>query len=252
MKSTFVPPVIQAVGLTCVPVDDMPPGTTLARKPVAAAIITLVERDDGHRDVAIKCVTDARDMEHPLPVLINDALISGATTIITEADCDVLTIEAASRRFFTEPTLGALAKRQNTVDPVAMFGAGHDETVLCRRLGIPANLVPNSDVARHRNRDAPMAVEHVATIAAVARLVLWAHCASFLRGLPDAFFEALIPLRLRLLEMEAEHPGLKPLLASRPFHRAASFASYYREYCARRDAGDKSRWLNFEDGQSYV
>lgn len=252
MTFKLVPPVIQAVGLACVPVDDMPQGSTLARKPVAAAIVTLVERDDGHRDVTITCVTDARDMEHPLAVLVNDALIAGAPTIITPEDCDVLTIEAASRRFFTEPALGGLAKGQKLVDPVTMFGSGHDEAALCRRLGISANLVHDSDVARWWNRDAPMAVEDVALTAAISRLVLWAHGASFLRGLPDAFFETLLPLRLRLLDMEAEHPGLKPLLASRPFHRAASFASYYRDYCARRDAGDESRWLTFEDGQSYV
>ncbi len=252
MKSQIVPPVIQAVVLACVPVVDMPPGTSLARKPVAAAIIALVERDDGHRDVTIKCVTDARDMEFPLPVLVNDALIASAPTIITQRDCDALAIEAASRRFFSEPTLGALGQGQDLVDPVAMFSGGRDETTLCRRLGIPANLVPDSDVARWWSRDTPLAVEDVALTAAVSRVMLWAHGASFLRGLPDAFFEMLIPLRLRLLDMEAEHPGLKPLLASRPFHRAASFASYYREYRAKRDAGDESRWLTFEDGQSYV
>ncbi len=252
MKSTHMPPVIQAIGLACLPVADMSPGTTLARKPVAAAIVTLVERDDGHRDVTIKCVSDARHMEHPLPVLVNDALVVDAPTVITDTDCDILTVDAASRRFFTEPALGALAAGQKRVDPVAMFGSGQDETALCRRLGIPADFVLDSDVARWWNRDAPMAVEDVALIAAISRLVLWAHGASFLAGLPDAFFETLIPLRLRLLDMEAEHPGLKPLLASRPFHRAASFAGYYRDYCAKRDAGDESRWLTFEDGQSYV
>ncbi|WP_137785454.1 hypothetical protein [Sphingomonas sp. 3P27F8] len=219
---------------------------------MAAAIVTLVERDDGHRDVAINCVTDARDMEFPLPVLVNDALIAGVPIIITEADCDVLAIDATSRRFFSEPTIGVLAKGQTLIDPVAMFGAGHDEAALCRRLGIPANLVLDSDVARYWNRDAPLAVEDVALAAAVSRVILWAHGASFLRGFPDAFFETLLPLRLRLLDIEIERPGLKPLLASRPFHRAASFASYYRDYCVRRDAGDESRWLTFEDGQSYV
>lgn len=250
MTTKLMPPVIQAVGLACVPVTDMPPATTLARKPVVAAIVTLTERDDGHRDVVIKTVTDARDMEHPLPVLINDALVAGAPTIITQADHDVMMAEAASRRFFVEPALGSLAK--NLIDPVAMFGAGHEEAALCRRLGIPANLVPDSDVARWWNRDAPLAVEGVALTIAVSRMVLWAHAASFLHGLPDAFFETVVPLRLRLLDLEAEHPSVKALLASRPFHRAASFAGYYRDYCAKRDTGDDGRWLTFEDGQSYV
>lgn len=250
MTTKLMPPVIQAVGLACVPVADMPPATTLARKPVAAAIVTLTERDDGHRDVVIKTVTDARDMEHPLPVLINDALVAGAPTIITQADRDVIMAETASRRFFVEPALGSLAK--NLIDPVAMFGAEHEEAALCRRLGIPANVVPDSDVARWWNREAPMAVEGVALTIAVSRMMLWAHAASFMEGRPDPFFENLLPLRLRLFELEEQYPGIKALLASRPFHRAASFVSYYRDYRAKRDAGDDSRWLTFEDGQSYV
>ena len=252
MQSQFVPPVIQAIGLACVPVDDMPPDVALARKPIAAAIITIAECGDGHRDVVVKCVSDARDLEFPLPVLVNDALVEGVPTIITAGDCDALTVEAASRRFFAERALGSLAGGQHLIDPAAMFGAGHDEVALCQRLGIPANLAPARDVARWWDRDAPLAVEDVALTTAISRLLLWAHGTSFQQGRPDAFFEMLLPLRLRLLDLEATHPGLKPMLASRPFHRAASFASYYRDYRARRDAGDDGRWLTFEDGQSYV
>lgn len=74
MTSPYVPPVIQAVGLACVPIDDMPPGTALALIPVAAAVVTLHARDDGHRDVKVDCMSDARDLEFPLPVLVEDAL----------------------------------------------------------------------------------------------------------------------------------------------------------------------------------
>ena len=253
MKSPYVPPVIQAVGLACVPINDMPPGTALARKPVAAAVVTLHARGDGHRDVNVACMSDARDMEFPLPVLVNDALVAGAPVIMTESDCDVLTIDAASRRFFVEPTLGALAKGQGLIDPVAMFGAGHDEAALCRRLGIPASIAPDSDVAKWWNRNAPAAVEGVALTIAMSRLILWAHGASFLLGIPDAFFETLLPLRQRLMDLDAERPELKPILASRPFGRTASFASYYHEYRAKRDAGDEeARWVTFEEGLSYV
>ncbi len=253
MKSPDVPPVIQAVGLACVPVDDMPPGSVLARKPVAAAVVTLSERDDGHRDVIVTCLSDARAFEFPLPVLVNDALVAGGPVIITEADRDLLTIETASRRFFVEPRLGALAKRHEVIDPVAMFGAGHAEAALGRRLGIPASAVPDRDVAKWWNRDAPAAAEGVALTIAVSRLMLWAHGVSVQRGLPDAFFETLLPLRERLIDLDAERPELKPILASRPFGRVASFAGEYREYRARRDAGDgDERWLTFEDGLSYV
>jgi len=253
MKSDFVPPVIQAVGLACVPVVDMPPGTMLARKPVAAAIVTIAERDDGHRDAIVTCVSDTRELEWPLPVLIDSALVPGAPTIITESDRAVLTIEAASRRFFSEPSLGALASGQGLIDPVAMFGSGDDEPAMLSRLGIAASLAPDSDVARWWNREAPLAVEDVALTAAVSRMVLWAHGASFRHASPDPFFEVILPLRERLLAMEPEHPAVKPILASRPFHRAASFASFYREYRTKRDGGDHdARWLTFADDVSYV
>lgn len=253
MKSPYMPPVIQAVGLACMPVDDMPPGTALARKPVAAAVVTLSARDDGHRDVIVTCLSDARDMEFPLPLLVNDALAADAPTIITEADCEVLTLDAASRRFFTEPKLGALAQGQGMIDPVAMFGAGYEEAALCRRLGISANFASDHDIAQWWNREAPAAAENVALTVAVSRMMLWAHGASFLRGSPDAFFETLLPLRERLMDLDGDRPVLKPLVAARPFNRAASFAGYYRDYRARRDAGDDEiRWLSFEDGQLYV
>lgn len=253
MKSPYMPPAIQAVGLACVPVADMPPGTTLARKPVAAAVITLSERDDGHRDVTVTCMSDAREMEFPLPVLIDEALIAGAPVILTKTDCDVLTVEAASRRFFVEPKLGSLAKGKNLIDPVAMFGAGIEEAALCRRLGINAPAVADRDVAKWWTREAPGAAESAALVAAAARLILWAHGAAFMQGLPDAFFETLLPLRERLFDLEKERPGVKELVASRPFGRAISFASYYREYRTKRDAGDDdARWVTFEEGLSYV
>lgn len=253
MKSEHVPPVIQAIGLACVPFDDMPPGTALARKPIAAAIVAVVEREDGHRGAVVTCVSDARASEWPLPVLLDNALVAGAWTIISEADREVLTIEAASRRFFTEPKLSGVTIGQGAVDPAALFGPYRDERALCRRLGIPTSLVPDSDVARWWNRDAPTAVEDVALVAAVSRMVLWAHGASFQAALPDAFFETLLALRERLFDLEADHPALKPMLASRPFHRAASFASDYHAYRAKRTAGDTdARWATFEDGLSYV
>jgi hypothetical protein len=172
---------------------------------------------------------------------------------MTEPDCDVLSIEAAARRFFVEPKLGALASGQGRVDPVAMFGSGHDELALCRRLGIAGSLVADRDVARLWRRDAPAAAEDVALASAASRLMLWAHGASFLTGKPDAFFETLLPLREKLIELEATRPEVKVVLASRSFGRAGSFASYYREYRVRRDAGEEDvRWLTFEEGLSYV
>lgn len=253
MKAQSVPRILQAIGLACVTVGDMPCGTVLARKPVAAAIVTLHLRDDGQRDVSIACLSDARNLELPLPSLVNDALTDGAPIIVTEQDCEVLMIEAAARRFFVEPRLGTLASGATLVDPVAMFRAGHDEMALCRRLGIAVHAVSDIDVAHRWNHAAPAAAESVALSTAASRLKLWAHAASFLDGTPDAFFETLLPLRERLMDLEGERPELKTILASRAFRRAASFASFYRDYRARRDAGDdEASWVTFEEGLFYV
>lgn len=253
MKTQAVPHIVQALGLACVPVGDMPCGTVLARKPVAAAIVTLHLRNDGHREISITCLSNARELEFPLPALINDALLEGAPTIITDQDRELLMIDAAARRFFVEPRLAILASGATMVDPVAMFRAGHDETALCRRLGIVVHAVSDIDVAHRWNHAAPAAAESVALSTAASRLMLWAHAASFLDGTPDAFFETLLPLRERLMDLEGERPELRTILASQAFRRAASFASFYREYCARRDAGDDhAPWVTFEEGLFYV
>jgi hypothetical protein len=252
MKSSHMPPAVQAVGLACVPVDDMPAGTTLARKPVAASVVTVFERDDGHRDVVVQTVLDARPLEWPLPVLINDALVEHAPVIITRRDRDVLAIEAATHRFFVEPALAALSTRQTLVDPTQMFGADQDEAALCRRLGIVADMTSDSEIARDWERGGGRQAERMALTTALSRLTLWAHGQAFRSAVPDPMFETLLPLRERLFELEADYPEVTPILASRPFHRVASFANFYREYRSRHDAGDlQARWVTFEDGTSY-
>lgn len=231
----------------------MPPGSALARKPVAAAILMMRVRSDGHRDVSVTCVSDACDMEFPLPAPIDEALVLNAPVVIVAADRDVLAVETAARRFFVERRLSTLVGGNTLVDPVALFGVGVDEVTLCRRLGLPANCPSDKEVARLWNRDTPTAAEGVALTIAMSRLALWAHGASLQAALPDPVFETLLPLRERLFDLEDDHPPLKSMSTSRPFNRAASFASYYRDYREKSDAGDtEARWATFEESLSYV
>lgn len=253
MKSPYLPPVIQAVGLACVPIDGMPAGSALSRKPVAAAIVTLHMRDDGHRDIKIDCRSDAKPFEFPLPVLVNDALITGAPPIISEFDRDTIMIEAAARRFFVEPKLGALATVDGLIDPATMLHAAPCEAALCRRLGLAGDLPTDMQIAQWWRPDAPGVAEGAALTTAVMRLMAWAHAASFLDGMPDSFFETLLPLRERLMDIEAQYPAVTTLLKSRPFGRSVSFARDYHAYRASRDSGDEdARWVTFEEGLSYV
>ena len=246
MKSPYMPRMIHAVGLACVPVADMPPGSLLARKPVAAAVITVQERDDGHRDVLIDCMSDARDTEFPLTVLLDGALAS-APTLISPDDRALLAADATARRFFAEPRLAKLAAGEHAIDPTAMFGTA-DERALCLRLAIGAPYVSDRDVELAWSRQAPQAAEGIALASAASRLMLWAHRASFETAAPDCFFEVLRPLAERLYEYEEQYPILTQLIRSRPMNRAGSFGAYYREYRAARDAGDdQAQWVTFED-----
>lgn len=253
MQSSYMPRAIQAVGLACVPVPDMPAGSLLARRPVAAAVVTLRVRDGGQQQVDISCLSDARDTEFPLPMLLDQALSHETTTIITTQDRMILQLEAANRRFFVEPRLAALAAGEGALDPVLAFGAGDEERLLCRRLSIPECHVSDRDVELGWRRDMPAPTEGLALSIAAARLMLWAHGAAFRTATPDPLFETLLPLRQVLFEVEDRYPMVKALTSCRPMNRVASFAGYYRDYRAARDAGDHSaEWVTFEDDLLHV
>lgn len=242
MTDTEMPPLIQAVGLASVPVVDMPADQpALCRVPIAAAIVTLALRDDGHREIAVARHSDARAAEFPLPWLIDQALIPGAPMIVTPADAAMLTIAAMERRFWAEPRLACLMRDRSPVDPTQVGGIGvADEAALCHRLGIPPAQVTGAEVeqswARHTSEPAIDAALGVA----VARLMLWAHGAAFAAASPEPFFETLLPLAAWLAGEAERVPSLDPLLRSRPIRRATSFASYYREYRSRRCSSPRS------------
>lgn len=50
MNEYQLPKCLQVIGLACIPLNDLPDEhPALARRPVAAAVLTLVEQDDGHQ-----------------------------------------------------------------------------------------------------------------------------------------------------------------------------------------------------------
>lgn len=251
MTNVEFPTILQSVGLACLTLPDMPPGeAALARKPVAAAVITLQERSDGHREIVAATMSDARDMEFPLPWLIDQALIAGAPTIISPADRAVLGVEAMARRFWTEPKLAGVCEGTNAIDPCDMPGGmTGDETALCRRLQIPTSEVSDREVERIWSRHTPELAVNVALGIAAARLMLWAHGAAFAFAEPDPFFEVMLPLRDWMLGEEKTWTSLHRAVRSRPVARASSFASAYRAYRTARNAGDEqARMTCFEDG----
>lgn len=251
MKNTDLPDITQSVGLACVPVAEMLASEPwLGRRPVAAAVITLQARGDGHREVIATQVSDARDTEFPIPWLIDQALVAGVPTIISGEDRATLGVDAMARRFWAEPKLASVCTGANTIDPCTLFGGiVADEPALCRRLKIPTSQVRDTEVERVWSRHRPEPAMDIALGIAVARLMLWAHYASFASGEPDAFYETLLPLRDWMMDEEARSPSLQRAGRSKPLYRATSFASDYRSYRTARDAGDeKAAWAEFESG----
>lgn len=250
MSKYEMPAAVQAVGLACVSVADMPPSErVLARQPVAAAVITLQTRGDGHREIVAQRLSDARAAEFPLTWLVDQALVDHAPVIITAADRALLATEAAKRRFFAEPRLAALCGSLETLDPLTFMGVPvGDEAALCRRLGITFPQVNDADVERGWNTHVPNAAEEVALGIAAARLTLWAHAEAFRAAEPAAFFETLLPLRDWMETQGRAAPSLYRAVRSRPIARATSFATTYRDYREARDAGDpQATWVSFED-----
>ena len=109
MNEYQLPKCLQVIGLACIPVNDIPDQhPALARRPVAAAVLTMVDQDDGHRWINTICVSDARKSEIPLPHLLDKTLLPGVVQIASMADRMTLAMDAMSRRFFVEPALAEL------------------------------------------------------------------------------------------------------------------------------------------------
>ena len=86
MNEYQLPKCLQVIGLACIPVNDIPDEhPALARRPVAAAVLTMVDQDDGHRWINTICVSDARKSEIPLPHLLDKTLLPGVVQISDSA-----------------------------------------------------------------------------------------------------------------------------------------------------------------------
>lgn len=241
-------PIIQAVGLACVPLHDLASAAPFARKPVAAAIVTLRQRDDGHVDCIGARVSDAADLQFPVCWLVDQALMPGALTVISHADRATLAAEAMTRRFFVEPQLARILTGKDCIDPAAIMPPTSGEATLCRRLGIPTDTTSDKETERLWTRHAPAPVEQIALARAVSRLMLWANTEAFALAEPGPFFEAILAMRAWMDTQEDEAPTVYGWATSRPVMRAASFASTYHDYRRARADGDcDARWVGFEE-----
>ena len=88
-------PVVQAIGLTVVPIGDPTQIGWIERKPVAAAVVTLSQRDDGSMHVFVDTMTAVDENQFPLSWLIEQELVAGAPTLVSPSERSLLLADAA-------------------------------------------------------------------------------------------------------------------------------------------------------------
>lgn len=245
-------PVVQSLGLVSVPTGDKADVTVIERKPVAAAILTLSQRDDGHVTIVHEVVTAIDENQLPLTWLVEQELVINAPTLIGQGDAALLFADAAQQRFFREPKVAGLARSTHVVDVAALAGNGVDEAGVCRRLGIPRLDIDPVEAGRIWTwypRDTRIAQLGIRALAqAVSRLVLWGNLMAVREQEPGWFYETALALRWWLDERADDAPELYPWGTTVPFMRAVSFVEDYRRDLARRQAGQESDWPRFEPG----
>lgn len=230
--------VVQAVGLATTALDDLPPAMiSLARRPIAAAVLRLEQASNGHCQISVRKAGALLALEQPLPCLLDTLIDPAALTVIADADMELLGIEAATRRTFAEPNLAALLDGQiDTIDPalLASGASGTSERLLCRRLGLP--MLPGAEREGRAWRLGGLAlIDRYALAAATTRLMLWATIAAARAAEPGLFYEPMLALHRWLTSDDtAAHP-LALFARSRPMRRAIACELDYRAALALRD-----------------
>ena len=242
-------PNVQALGVVSIPTCDQPDAPGLP-KPVAAAVLTMTQRDDGHVMIFHDVMSAEEETQFPLCWLIEQALITGATTLVDKGEAQILLLDASQQRFFVEPKLAALFGGERAIDAAALAGNGVSESVLCRRLNIPRLGISLAEAGRLW-ANSPRSMREVclgqyALADAVSRLMLWANLISTRTAEPGWFYETMLALRCWLDERERNAPALFSWGTSKPIMRAVSFAEDYRRDQDRRSAGLDSDWPVFE------
>ncbi len=248
----FPTPLVQSVGLVTVPTNEGEGASWIERKPVAAAVLTLSQRDDGHVEIVHDVMTAIDEQEFSLPWLIEQRLVLQAPTLIPAGEATILGVDAAQQRFFVEPRLAGLIFGDHALHVPAFIGEGVSEAGLCRRLGIPRLEISDAEAARVWTwypRESRIAVlgQH-ALAPAVSRLMLWANLMSFQTQEPGWMYETMLALRCWLDEREGDAPDIYAWGTSKPVMRAVSHVEAYRRDLGRRLAGLESDWPRFEAG----
>lgn len=252
----FPMPIIQSIGLVCVSTTESADAGWIERKPVAAAVLTLSQRDDGHIHILHEVVTAIDELQYPLTWLVEHELFVGATTLVGAGDAALLVVDAAQQRFFVEPKLQSIVDADSTINVVGLAGDGIGEAGLCRRLNIPRLELSEREAARiwtwHAPDDRVATLGRHALARAVTRLMLWANLMATRHQEPGWFYETMLGLRCWLDERQADVPELYAWGTSRPIMRAVSFVDEYRRDLGRRLAGQERDWPPFGPGLFHI
>lgn len=248
----FPMPIVQAIGLVCVPSNERDDAGWVERKPVAAAVVTLSQRDDGHVTIFHEVMNAIDEMQFPLPWLVEQELVAGAPTLVGSGDAVLLSIDSAQQRFFVEPKVQDLKTGSHVIDVTGLAGEGIGEAGLCRRLGIPLLEMGPTEANRvwtwfpHDARAAALGQQALGK--AVSRLMLWANLMAACESEPGWFYETMLALRCWFDERETDAPALYGWATCKPVMRAVSFVEDYRRDLGRRLVGLERDWPEFSPG----
>lgn len=244
MQKPNLPHILQSIGFACVPIHGMPDDDLrLARRAVAAAVLTLQVRSDGHREVLASVVATAPSGDKTVTHALVQSLVLRAHTLVSDQERAMLAVEAMSTGHVGDARLASLCGGAAAQDPADLVGTGVAEpAALCRRLRIPTALVIDADVEQAWIKSSKVAACDVALGNAIGRLMLWAHQAAFTSAQPDALFETLLPLREHLLDQQHVWPSYKRALGARVFAYVLNHQADYIAYRDARAAGDLVEW----------
>lgn len=249
---TFPMPILQSVGLICVPTGTADDAGWIERKPVAAAVLTMSQGGDGRISIFHEVATAVDERQFPLPWLVEQELVAGVPTLVGAGDIERLAVEAAQKRFFVESKIASLhAGGDHAIDVAGLAGDGISEKGLCRRLNIPLDPISETEVERIWNCRSDTRVIRLgrhALASSVSRLMLWANLMAMRESEPGWFYETMLALRCWVDERERDAPTLYSWGMLKPIMSAVSYVDEYRRDLARRAAGQPSDWPRFASG----
>ena len=223
---------------------------------VTAAIVTLRQQEDGSTQLDVARMSDAREMEFPLSWLVDQALDTGASVLVSLQELQALAVTIMRTGFFNEERLAQLLSGSMSIVDLGQIVPGEhtDEAQLARSLRLPPALSPVAHAGAPTDEQR-LACEAAATEAALSRalrrLIIWAHVSAARTAEPAFFYEVVGAIIAWIQDHEQEVPRLLPWPSCSRLSKATYRRRQYLEDLGHRQAGLPRSWPVFEENLSY-